>query len=139
MNGGGQLYFRKFVFQALVISAVGCNVHRQSESPAKSETRLERSLSGEEARQALIRMIELDHKDDRLLQGALPFLRTLKLKPVEGSALEIGGWTCYLNERRFMGQYVSDQQGIFARFTGHFVRDEQGRWKGVITKQTRND
>jgi hypothetical protein len=84
-------------------------------------------------------MIELDHKDDRLLQGALPFLRTLKLKPVEGGALEIGGWTCYLNERRFMGQYVSDQQGIFARFTGHFVRDEQGRWKGVITKQTRND
>ncbi len=131
--------FRWFVVQAVVISVVGCNVHRQSESPAKSETRSERPLSGDEARQALIRMIELDHQDDRLLQGALPYLRTNHVKQVDNDTVEIGTWTCYLKEQRFTGEYISVQEKVFANFTGKFVRDNQGQWKGVLTEQTRND
>ena len=120
--------------QLLLISVMGCNGHRPSESPAKSETRSERPLSGDEARQALIRMIELDHQDDRLLQGALPYLRTNHVKQVDNDTVEIGPWTCYLKEGRFTGEYVSVQQKIFATFTGNFVRDNQGQWKGVITE-----
>jgi hypothetical protein len=84
-------------------------------------------------------MIELDHKDDRLLQGALPHLRTGDLKQVDKATVEIGTWTCYLGERRFTGEYISVQQRIFANFAGNFARDDQGRWKGLITQETRNE
>ncbi len=133
------LWFRWLFVQLLLISVVGCNVHRQSESPAKPETRSERPLTGDEARQALIRMIERDHQDDRLLRGALPYLRTIQVKQVDNDTVEIGTWTCYLKERRFTGGYVSVEQKSFANFTGNFVHDNQGQWKGVITEQTRND
>jgi hypothetical protein len=84
-------------------------------------------------------MIELDHRDDRLLQGALPYLRANHVKQVDNDTVEIGTWTCYLKERRFTGEYISLEEKIFARFTGDFVRDDRGQWKGVITGETRND
>jgi hypothetical protein len=130
---------RWFFVQVLVISAVGCNVQKQSESSAKPATWSEHPLSGEEARRALIRMIELDHQDDRLLQGALPYLRTNRMKQVGNDTVEIGTWTCYLKEHSFKGEYISPQQKIYADFAGNFVCDKQGQWKGVISDQRRTE
>ena len=119
--------------------AAGALSELSPESSAGSGTRSENPLSADEARQALIRMIELDYQHDRLLQGDLPSLRAKPVKRVGDDVVEIGAWICYLNERRFTGEYISEHRRIFARFTGHFVRDKQGRWKGDIIKQTRND
>ena len=96
------------------------------------------SFSEADAREALIRMIQKDHPDDHLLQGAVPYLRTLEAKPAGDGVVEIGTWTCYLKERRFKSTYVSTKQNIFADFEGNFVRDKEGHWKGVIVWQRRN-
>ena len=42
--------FRLLFVQLLLISVMGCNAHRQSESPAKSETRSERPLDASQHR-----------------------------------------------------------------------------------------
>jgi hypothetical protein len=96
------------------------------------------ALSVADARAALIRMIEQDRQDDRLLRGALPYLRTVEAKPAGDGVVEIGTWTCYLKERRFNAYYISKEQNIFADFGGNFVRDKDGHWKGVIVRETRN-
>ena len=128
-----------FFFQTFVISFLGCNIGREPEPAAGPEEQLEHRLSAEDARQALIRMIVEDHRDDRLLQGALPYLRTMEAKPVEDGVVKIGAWTCRLKTKRFTGDYASLEQGIFAQFTGDFVFDKEGQWKGVVTDYTRND
>ena len=131
--------FRLFFLHTLVISLLGCNMGKESEPAVGPEEQIEDRLSVEDARQALIRMIEEDHQDDRLLQGALPYLRTLEAKPVKESVVKIGAWTCRLKEKSFTGDYASVEQRIIAQFDGEFVLDKAGQWKGVVTDSTRND
>ncbi|MEN6450282.1 MAG: hypothetical protein ABFC96_07310 [Thermoguttaceae bacterium] len=125
--------------QLLVVSVIGCSAKKEGEMLADSGAGPEQRLSADNARAALIQMIEREYKDDYLLQGALPFLRTKKTKEAGNGVIEIGAWTCYLRERRFEGRYVSTEQRIFAEFAGKFVLDSKGHWQAVITKQTRND
>jgi hypothetical protein len=134
-----QNLFRCRRVQAILICLFGCNMGKECEPSAGSEEQPERRLSVEDARQALIRMIEEDHAKDRLLQGALPYLRTMEAKQVGDGVVEIGAWTCRLNDKRFTGDYVSLEQSISAQFKGDFVLDERGQWKGVVTTYTRND
>jgi hypothetical protein len=107
--------------------------------PESSAELKKQSPSSADAREALIQMIERDHQGDRLLQGALPYLRAKEIEQVEDGVVKIGTWTCYLKERRFAGDYISQEQRIFASFSGNFVLEKDGHWKGVLLKQTRND
>jgi hypothetical protein len=134
----GVIGLRWFLTPCLLIGTWGCHSKQQSGTTTESDQGAKSSFSAADAREALIRMIQQDHPDDRLLQGALPYLRTLEAKQAADGVVEIGTWKCYLKERRFTGEYVSTKQKIFADFGGDFVRDKEGHWKGVISRQRRN-
>lgn len=62
-------------------------------------------LTGEDARAALIRMIETDHKDNHLLMGAVPYLRDAEIEPEEDGWVKIAAWRCNLKTHLFAGHY----------------------------------
>jgi hypothetical protein len=124
-----------FGFKSFTARAIGGGEAK----PAASETPRDRPLSAADARDALIRMIEQDHKDDHLLQAAVPRLRKQGVTEAKDGVAEVGAWTLNLKERRFVGTYASVEEKLFAQFSGEFVLDREGRWKAVVTKQTRNE
>jgi hypothetical protein len=107
-----------------------------SSSACESPERIAENLEPEDARRALIRMLEGEkHKEDELLQAAIPYLRKLPVRRIDDDKIKIGAWTCYLKKRTFVGVYVSPKQ--YAAFEGHFQRDKDNQWEAVITLITR--
>ena len=71
---------------------------------------------------------------DPLLQGALPYLRSAEIVP--GSRpreIQIGAWTCRLDDRTFYGVYMSEAENRFADFRGDFTLTDGNEWKATIT------
>jgi hypothetical protein len=86
-----------------------------------------REVRPEEARQAIIELLERS-SDDRL-KWSLPLVKSAKIAPsaVGGKWLDIGPWACFLAERR-----VSMMQGTpasYLSFQGDLELSSDGRWR----------
>jgi hypothetical protein len=91
-------------------------------------------LSAEDARKALIEMVELSHED--VLEYGLPYLRTDEVVSVSPSQIDIGRWHIDLGKRTFVLSLVSEA-GLY-EVSGVFEQDPDGKWSAKIVgkKQT---
>jgi hypothetical protein len=86
-----------------------------------------RKVRPEEARRAIIELLERS-SDDRL-KWSLPLVKNAKITPsvVGGKWLDIGPWACFLAERK-----VSMMQGTpacYVRFQGDLELSSDGKWR----------
>jgi uncharacterized membrane protein len=98
-------------------------------------------LTPERARAPLIRMIE-GEADDPLLKGALPYLRSAEIRHDDPREIKIAAWTCSLNDAKFSGHCISEEDNIYAEYLGVFTLTddgEWGEWKATITRKTRGE
>jgi hypothetical protein len=93
-----------------------------------------RRLTAEEARQALIDMVEKSDKFE--LRVSLEHLRIDPAVQRENGAVEIGTWRCYLETRTFDGGIITHE--VFAHFRGEFSVSHDGQWRAQITEEQHN-
>jgi hypothetical protein len=114
----------------LMVTAGGCDMGPAS----KSEPGVSRAPSADEARQALISMVEKsDHQD---LKMSLQNLRVDRVVERDDGAVDIGRWRCNLASRRFVVTVVAGP--IFAEYTGAFSVAPDGKWRAEITGEKHN-
>jgi hypothetical protein len=93
-----------------------------------------REISAEEARQALIEMIE--HTSEGAIKWTLPDVKIAKITPsaVGGQWLDIGPWACYLKEQTFS---LRGGGASYFLCRGVLERSKDGKWQARITQSGR--
>lgn len=114
----------------LMMATEGCDMRRAR----KSQPSVSRGPSAEEARQALITMVENSDRQD--LKMSLQNLRVDRVVQREDGSVEIGQWRCDLAARTFGVGVIAEP--IFAEYTGTFSVEPSGKWQAEITGETHN-
>jgi hypothetical protein len=86
-----------------------------------------REITPEEARQALIEVIELS--SDRALTSSLAQVKNAKITPsaVGGKWLDIGPWACFLAERKV--SMMVGAPAAYVSFRGDLELSSDGKWR----------
>jgi hypothetical protein len=110
--------------------AEGCYVRPGFEN----DPRASRQLTAEQARLALIDMVE--KTDTFELKVSLEHLRADPAVQRENGMVEIGTWRCNLQTRTFDGGVTTNK--VFAHFQGEFSVTQEGKWRAEITDEQHN-
>jgi hypothetical protein len=86
-----------------------------------------REIQPEEARQAIIELIE--RSSDNALKSSLPLVKNAKITPsaVGGKWLDIGPWACFLAERRV--SMMVGTPASYHSFQGDLELSSNGKWR----------
>jgi hypothetical protein len=86
-----------------------------------------REIQPEEARQAIIEMLERSSND--ALKSSLPLVKNARITPsaVGGTWLDIGPWACFLAERRV--SMMSGTPASYFHFEGDLTLSSDGKWR----------
>lgn len=127
-------YLRRVVSGCMIVflmmTTEGCDMRCAS----KSEPSVSRGPSADEARQALITMVENSDRQD--LKMSLQNLRVDRVVQREDGTVEIGQWGCDLASKTFVVSVVAGP--IFAEYTGTFSVAPNGKWWAEITEERHN-
>ena len=126
----------------LVVTLVsGCSGGTTSAPPAETNDREEKLvLTAEEARQALIEMVENDERGS-FLELLLPTLRTDKVEIKDKGTATLGRWRCDLAKRTFHTsiRFPRATRHQFNQWSGVFTQSSDGKWKAKVTKSRSDD
>jgi hypothetical protein len=99
--------------------------------PAQAREQTGTRIGPEEARKALIAMVEAS--DDDVLKFGLDRLKRDQVVHTGKETIMIGKWHCDLRKAIFVLSLASDA-GL-AEYTGVFQKGEGGRWRAIITQR----
>jgi hypothetical protein len=100
----------------------GRNYPQQSQEPSTV-----REVQPEEARQAIIELLE--RSPDDALKSSLPLVKNAKITPsaVGGTWLDIGPWACFPAERKV--RMMVGTPASYLRFQGDLKLSSDGKWR----------
>jgi hypothetical protein len=101
--------------------------HGRHDFPHSREPILVREVRPEEARQAIIELLERS-SDDRL-KSSLPLVKNARITPsvVGGKWLDIGPWACFPAERRV--SMMAGTPASYLSFRGDLEMSSAGKWR----------
>ena len=121
-----------------VVLLAGCTAEQSEPVKAEAEPFAAQPLTAEEARDALVTMLQRPDADD--LHS--PFLLRQLNNPIkqEADKVTIGScWTCNLDRKRFRASVISYRGGndrARCEYEGIFERQADGRWLAKLTKSS---
>ena len=117
----------------LVFGIAGCRgkSNRTEVADAAAPAQGERLLTPEQARAALLEMVE-SLGETHPLRG-IEWELHLEPETQYGGAVVFGRWWCDLDDAGFCAVLLTRHGEFSASYGGDFQRDQSGRWEAVIT------
>ena len=122
---------RAIAFVCVLLPVEGCSAAK-SDSSRDSDQKARTLLDAEEARQALIAMVE--KSNDPCLRAGIARLKTDMARMTGNGRISIGKWDIDLARATFVLTLIKEPDFLHT-YSGVFERSSDGKWKARITRE----
>jgi hypothetical protein len=125
-----------FFIGIIATQTLGCSDSVSDDSPQAGSGPVRKTLSGEEARKALL--ILAGQKDAHpSVQNSVGLLKDGKIEVVDSETIAIGNWECKLRRREFWFFVEHGRRGV--EVFGTFQQKPEGTWMAIVNRVEESD